>query len=72
MEKKIFWYFVKQRLLGLAVIVLSISAVPVNDGDATFTLLTVPLGLYVLFSKEMLLDTKERDEIVKQLKDKRS
>lgn len=67
MEKKIFWYFVKQKLIGLAVIILSIIAVPINDGDATFALITVPIGLYVLFSKKAILETKEYYEIVKEL-----
>lgn len=67
MERKIFWYFVKQRLIGLAVVILSIIAIPVNDGDATFALVTVPLGLCVLFSKKAILETKEYYEIVEEL-----
>ena len=72
MEKKIFWYFIKQRLIGLAIIVLTIIAIPVNDGDATFALLTVPFGLCILFSNKPILETKEYYEIVEQLEDKRS
>ena len=39
----------------------------VTDGDATIAIITVPLGLYLVFTKEMLLvndfyrETKERD-----------
>lgn len=60
------WYFFKQRLSGIVLLALTILAVMWLDGDATIAVFTVPLGLYMLFGKEMLItnefywQTKER------------
>lgn len=60
------WYFFKQKLTGMALLGLTVLTVPLLDGDATIAVLTVPMGLYLIFSKEMLLvnefywRTKER------------
>lgn len=62
------WYFIKQKAMGLAMLIFSVLSVPALDGDATITLVTVPLGLCLLISKEMLIvndyyfETKERKE----------
>lgn len=48
-------YFIKQRLYGLATLVFTVFAVRVLDGDATIALLTIPLGLSLLLSKQMLI-----------------
>ena len=45
-------YFIKQRLYGLAFTVL---AVRFLDGDATIALFTIPLGVSLLLSKQMLI-----------------
>lgn len=60
------WYFIKQKLTGIAVLAFTAFAVWLLDGDATIAVLTVPLGLYLIFSREMLItdnfywQTKER------------
>ena len=60
-------YFLKQRLTGVFLLAFTVLAVMVTDGDATIAIITVPLGLYLVFTKEMLLvndfyrETKERD-----------
>lgn len=60
------WYFFKQKLVGVALLGLTALAVSLLDGDATIAVLTVPMGLYLIISKEMLLvnnfywETKER------------
>lgn len=60
-------YFLIQRLTGVALLVLTIFAVKLLEGDATIALITVPLGLYLIFTGEMIIaaefnrDTKERD-----------
>lgn len=60
------WYFIKQKLTGIAVLAFTAFAVWLLDGDATIAVLTVPLGLYLVFSREMLItnnfywQTKER------------
>ena len=60
------WYFIKQRLSGIFLIALTMFAIKLLDGDATIALITVPLGLYLTFTRKMCLvnefywQTKER------------
>nr|UWD73076.1 MAG: hypothetical protein [Bacteriophage sp.] len=62
------WYFIKQKLTGIVVLAFTAFAVWLLDGDATIAVLTVPLGLYLVFSREMLItndfywQTKEREK----------
>ena len=61
-------YFIIQKLHGIALLAITALALHILDGDATIALLTVPLGLYLIFSREMLIvndyyfRTKERQE----------
>lgn len=61
-------YFLKQRLAGIALLALTMLAVKMLDGDATIALITVPLGLALLFSRKKLVvnnyyfETEERAE----------
>ena len=61
------WYFLKQRLTGVFLLVFTALAVMATGGDATIAVITVPLGLYLVFTKEMVIEssfyreTKERD-----------
>lgn len=61
------WYFIKQRLYGIALIAITALAVMTLDGDATIALFTLPLAGYLLFGKEILIvnsyywQTKERE-----------
>lgn len=48
-------YFVTQKVTGVVVLVFTAAAVKVLDGDATIAFLTIPLGLSLLLSKEMLI-----------------
>ena len=60
------WYFIKQRLNGIFLIVLTMILIKLLDGNATIALITVPLGLYLAFTKKMCIvnefywQTKER------------
>lgn len=60
------WYFLKQRALGVAVLVFTVLAVWILEGDATIALITVPLGLALIFSRQKLVvndyyfETEER------------
>ena len=62
------WYFLKQRALGAAVLVFTVLAVWILEGDATIALITVPLGLALIFSRQKLVvndyyfETEERAE----------
>ena len=48
-------YFLKQKLCGLVLATIGIIVPVVCDGDATASLLLVPMGLYVLFTKEKVM-----------------
>lgn len=44
------WYFLKQRALGAVLLAVTVLAVWILEGDATIALITVPLGLALVFS----------------------
>ena len=50
-------YFLKQRLTGIFLLLFTILAVMLTGGDATIAIITVPLGLYLVFTKEMVIDS---------------
>lgn len=58
-EKRMRWrrhkYFFVQRLTGVVLLLLTVLGVMVTGGDATMALITVPLGMYLLLTKEMVL-----------------
>ena len=49
-------YKVKQKFIGLLMISLSIASPILLDGDATISVIMLPLGLYVLFTKERMIN----------------
>lgn len=53
---KRFKYFLKQKAMGLLMLVISVVAVWPLEGDCTHMILTVPIGLILLLSKEMLIE----------------
>ena len=48
-------YFLKQKMMGIALIIISILIPIINNGDATVSLLFLPLGIYILFTKEKVI-----------------
>ena len=48
-------YFIKQKLFGLLMVLFGVLVPIVCDGDATVSLLIIPVGLAVLTSKEDIL-----------------
>lgn len=50
--------FIKQRLCGLTAVLVGIASVPLLDMDATAALLIVPLGLYMIFSRQLLSEVE--------------
>lgn len=62
------WYFFKQRALGAVMLKFTVLAVWILEGDATIALITVPLGLALIFSRQKLVvndyyfETEERQE----------
>ena len=48
-------YFLKQKMMGIALIIISILIPIINNGDVTASLLFLPLGIYILFTKEKVI-----------------
>ena len=48
-------YKAKQKLLGLLAIAASIASPLLLDGDATISVIMLPLGIYILFTKEKVI-----------------
>ena len=48
-------YKAKQRLIGLLAIGASIASPLLLDGDATISLIMLPLGIYMIFTKEKVI-----------------
>jgi len=44
---------IKRRLGGIVLMAATIPVVKMLEGDATIALLTIPLGLYMVFGKSM-------------------
>ena len=55
-------YFVKQKLTGLALMILTIMWSFICDA-VIFGIVGVPIGLWLLFTKEMILIDDYSDEI---------
>lgn len=45
-------YYIKQKLMGLAAVGLSIASLLLLDGDATISVLMLPLGIFLMITKE--------------------
>ena len=54
-KREVFLHKVKQKILGLLAIGISIVSPLLLDGDATISLVMLPLGLCALFTKENIL-----------------
>ena len=48
-------YYIKQKLSGLAMASIGIVTPFICDGDATFSLIALPLGLFLVFTKEKVM-----------------
>ena len=48
-------YFLKQRVCGIRMMAIGIICPIVFDGDATFSLLAVPLGVFLIFTKQRVM-----------------
>lgn len=51
-------YFAMQKLNDVALLIFTAVAIKILEGDATIAFITVPLGLSMLLSKEMLIINK--------------
>ena len=48
-------YYIKQKLSGLTIAAIGIFTPFLLDGDATFSLIALPLGLFLVFTKEKVM-----------------
>lgn len=55
-KKEKFLYKAKQKLLGILAIGISIASPLLLDGDATISVLMLPLGIYAIVTKENILN----------------
>ena len=48
-------YYIKQKLSGLTMAAVGIFTPILLDGDATFTLFALPLGIWLMFTEEKVM-----------------
>lgn len=48
-------YKAKQKIVGLLAIGISIASPILLDGDATISVIMLPLGIYMIFTKEKVI-----------------
>ena len=48
-------YYIKQKLSGMIIAAIGIITPIICDGDATFSLIALPLGIWLLFTKEKVM-----------------
>lgn len=53
-QKSDLLYYIKQKLLGLAMVLISI-LIPLLTQDATITVIILPMGLYALFTRNKII-----------------
>ena len=54
-KRELLLYKAKQKLLGVVAIGISIVSPLLLDGDATISIIMLPLGIYILFTKEKVV-----------------
>ena len=54
-KRELLFHKAKQKLLGLLAIGVSIVSPLLLDGDATISIIMLPLGIYTLFTKERVI-----------------
>ena len=48
-------YYIKQKLSGLVMAAIGIVMPILLDGDATFSIIALPLGIWLMFTKEKVM-----------------
>ena len=49
-------YFLKQKLCGLVIVGIGILIPFVLDGDATVSVIIIPLGLFLIFTRQRVME----------------
>lgn len=55
-KREVFLHKTKQKLLGILAIGVSIASPLLLDGDATASIIMLPLGLYTLFTRQNIIN----------------
>ena len=55
MNRRKIMYYLKQKLCGLILVIIGVITPLICDGDATVSLLLIPLGLYLIFTKNKIM-----------------
>lgn len=55
LRNKRFLYFTRQKIVGILMLLFTILSVKILDGDISIGLITIPVGLMLIFSKEPIL-----------------
>ena len=56
-------YYIKQKLSGLTMAAIGIITPILLDGDCTFSLFALPVGIWLLFTKEKVMMFQEIENI---------
>lgn len=51
-------YYMKQRLIGFLMFLMGIAMPVFLDGDATASILLIPFGIYMMMSRQRLLNVR--------------
>lgn len=54
-KRKEFTYYLMQKIIGLLIILLSIFVPSFLDGDATVSILLIPLGIYTMLTNKKVI-----------------
>ena len=55
MNRRKIMYYLKQKICGLILVIIGVITPIICDGDATVSLLLIPLGLYLIFTKNKIM-----------------
>ena len=56
MNRRKIMYFLKQKLVGLVLVGFGILIPFVLDGDATVSVIIIPMGLFLIFTREKIME----------------
>ena len=56
MNRRKFMYFLKQKLCGLIIAGLGVLIPFLLDGDATVSVIIIPLGLFLIFTRQRVME----------------
>lgn len=56
MNKRKIMYFLKQKLCGLVLVASGVVIPLILDGDATASVLLIPFGLFLIFTRQKVME----------------